>query len=446
MSGLRDLEPSYLEPATDIERLNFHGSISEIAPEQNDTAVQVIYYPDGQSKENDRHLNITSLDNQPVSDCMIATYPDNLTPLYRQRDCSLKLIMHRYVDHPEIRALEAMSDQHYLNAPSADPLKNYLNKVASYTRLTPAQEAVLFSELDKGIDVFNLQPADESITHEQNTVLLETAKAHTTILLSNLKLVVHIAKKYQHLNMPLIDLIQEGNLGLIKSIARFDIRKGFKFSTYAYFWISQTIIRAINDRFGLIHIPDVPRKAWTDLERSTLSLKTILGRTATETEVAVETGKSVEEIKKLSIGHLRFDSLNPYPDDEMPALADVLVDYAGDDFNGENPQLLDIDELNQLFRDNENTSVRDKIILSMRYGVYIRALAGTTVTVAGGQTKSYEELMQTIPPDSYLTLENIGKIFNVTNERIRQIQIKTLRALNDQATKFSMEAGPHNAR
>ncbi len=258
-----------------------------------------------------------------------------------------------------------------------DPVRMYLREIGSIPLIDSAREIELAKRLMDG---------DEAAKNE----LVE----------ANLRLVVSIAKRYVGKGMFFLDLIQEGNLGLIKAVDKFDYTKGYKFSTYATWWIRQAISRAIADQARTIRIPVHMIETIHRVSKSQRNLLQKLGRDATPEEVAKDLGMSVArvcEIMKISqdpvsletpIGEADDSHLGDFiPDDETPTPQDA-ASY----------QLLR-EQLGDILR---TLSPREEMVLRLRFGL------------EDGKTR---------------TLEEVGKEFNITRERIRQIEAKALRKL-----------------
>ncbi len=258
-----------------------------------------------------------------------------------------------------------------------DPVRMYLKEIGKVPLLTAEEEVQLALAMEKG-----------------------DKEAKRRLAEANLRLVVSIAKRYLGRGMLFLDLIQEGNLGLIKAVEKFDYRKGFKFSTYATWWIRQAITRAIADQARTIRIPVHMVETINKLIRVSRQLLQELGRDPTPEEIAKEMNMSVEkvrEIMKISqepvsletpIGEEEDSHLGDFiPDDDVPAPAEAAA------FTLLKEQLLNV---------LDTLTPREEKVLRLRFGL------------DDGRAR---------------TLEEVGKEFNVTRERIRQIEAKALRKL-----------------
>lgn len=288
-----------------------------------------------------------------------------------------------------------------------DPVRMYLKEIGKVPLLNADQEIELAKAMEAGLDAEKQLEEDkdnnklsEAKKKELNAIIYEGDEAKKRLAEANLRLVVSIAKRYVGRGMLFLDLIQEGNLGLIKAVEKFDFRKGFKFSTYATWWIRQAITRAIADQARTIRIPVHMVETINKLIRVSRQLLQELGREPLPEEVAKEMNMPVErvrEILKISqepvsletpIGEEEDSHLGDFiQDDNVPVPADAAA------FTLLKEQLVEV--LGTL-------TEREQKVLRLRFGL------------DDGRAR---------------TLEEVGKEFNVTRERIRQIEAKALRKL-----------------
>ncbi len=288
-----------------------------------------------------------------------------------------------------------------------DPVRMYLKEIGKVPLLTADQEIDLAQAMEAGADAEKELADDKDVNKlsdarkkELNAIIYEGEEAKKRLAEANLRLVVSIAKRYVGRGMLFLDLIQEGNLGLIKAVEKFDFRKGFKFSTYATWWIRQAITRAIADQARTIRIPVHMVETINKLIRVSRQLLQELGREPLPEEVAKEMNMPVErvrEILKISqepvsletpIGEEEDSHLGDFiQDDNVPVPADAAA------FTLLKEQLVEV--LGTL-------TEREQKVLRLRFGL------------DDGRAR---------------TLEEVGKEFNVTRERIRQIEAKALRKL-----------------
>ena len=259
-----------------------------------------------------------------------------------------------------------------------DPVKMYLKEIGRVPLLKPEDVPAIAKRIEEG---------DE--------------EAKNLLISANLRLVVSIAKKYVGRGMQFLDLIQEGNMGLVKAVEKFDYKKGFKFSTYATWWIRQAITRAIADQARTIRIPVHMVETINKLSRVQRQLLQELGREPTAEEISERmdglTPEKVREIQKVALEPVSLET--PVGDDDDSHLGDFLEDKgAVSPDSYANNQLLK-EELDIVLSD---LTEREEKVLRLRFGL------------VDGQTR---------------TLEEVGKEFNVTRERIRQIEAKAIRKL-----------------
>ena len=287
-----------------------------------------------------------------------------------------------------------------------DPVKMYLKEIGQIPLLDPKEEPIIARQIQEGEqakeDIKNPDLSEEERKKLQK-VIDEGENAKQTLISSNLRLVVSIAKKYVGRGMLFLDLIQEGNCGLIKAVEKFDYTKGFKFSTYATWWIRQSITRAIADQARTIRIPVHMVETINKLTRIQRQLVQDLGRDPLPEEIAEKmeniSAEKVREIQKIALDPVSLET--PIGEEDDSHLGDFIEDkdtLSPDDYT--NNQLLK-DEINAVL---QGLTEREEKVLRLRFGLL------------DGRTR---------------TLEEVGKEFNVTRERIRQIEAKALRKLKN---------------
>lgn len=287
-----------------------------------------------------------------------------------------------------------------------DPVKMYLKEIGQIQLLDPKEEPIIARQIQEGEqakeDIKNPDLSEEE-KKKLAKIIADGEEAKQTLISSNLRLVVSIAKKYVGRGMLFLDLIQEGNCGLIKAVEKFDYTKGFKFSTYATWWIRQSITRAIADQARTIRIPVHMVETINKLTRIQRQLVQDLGRDPMPEEIAEKmeniSAEKVREIQKIALDPVSLET--PIGEEDDSHLGDFIEDkdtLSPDDYT--NNQLLK-DEINAVL---QGLTEREEKVLRLRFGLL------------DGRTR---------------TLEEVGKEFNVTRERIRQIEAKALRKLKN---------------
>ena len=343
-------------------------------------------------KVSSKHL-VETLDDVDATQDQTERFYDILEQAGIEIDVSdvLDLIGTADMDNPTLSEMQAIEDEGLpadLDEPEAlpedvenakldDPVRMYLKEIGRIKLLTPEEEQEIAKKMAEG---------DEDARKRMSE--------------ANLRLVVSIAKRYVGRGMQLLDLIQEGNLGLMKAVEKFDYTKGYKFSTYATWWIRQSITRAIADQARTIRIPVHMVETINRVLRTSHSMVQKLGREPTTKEIAdelhIEESK-VEEVLKIAqepvsletpIGEEEDSHLGDFiPDDDIPAPAEAAA------FTLLKEQLMEV---------LDTLTEREEKVLRLRFGL------------DDGRAR---------------TLEEVGKEFNVTRERIRQIEAKALRKL-----------------
>jgi RNA polymerase sigma factor (sigma-70 family) len=286
-----------------------------------------------------------------------------------------------------------------------DLVRLYLTDIGQYPLLTKDDEVRLAQAIEEGLVAQeNLQGSGSQLTPTKRRELRRKVKAgeeaQRTFVQSNLRLVVSIAKKYQASGLPLLDLIQEGNLGLMHAVEKFDWRKGFKFSTYATWWIRQAITRGIANTGRTIRLPVHAGDTLARVQKAQSRLELKLGRPAT----LVELGAEVELPEDKLIEALRFRAeplslSEPLREDGDAELGDVVEDSSAESpFEMAATSMLP-QEIERLL---EPLDLREREILRLRFGL------------DRGEPR---------------TLEEVGEHFNLTRERIRQIEARAMSKL-----------------
>ena len=274
-------------------------------------------------------------------------------------------------EEPKVRAAE----------PSTDSLQLFLKDIGKVELLTAAQEVELAKRIERG-------------EHRAKQEMIE----------ANLRLVVSIAKRYRNQGLPFLDLIQEGTIGLVRAAEKFDYRKGFKFSTYATWWIRQAVARALADKARTIRMPVHVVEKLNKIVRSERKLRAELGREPSSVEIGREldlTPVEVEQIRRSSQTPVSLEK--PVGDEEESEFGQFIADEKAESPFERAADLLTNEALKEAL---ENLSYRERRVLELRYGL-------------GGEHPR--------------TLDEVGRTFKVTRERIRQIENQSLKKLQSLA-------------
>ncbi len=289
---------------------------------------------------------------------------------------------------------------------SDEAIRQYLDGIGSYNLLDAEDEVRLAKAIETGRKADGALESEKDDKKRRNLHQMVRAgeEARQTFIRCNLRLVVSIAKRYGHAKLPFLDLVQEGNLGLIRAVEKFEYRKGFKFSTYATWWIRQAITRAIADKSRTIRVPVHMMDTINQLHSAEGNLTKRLGRQPTDEELADESGLTVEKITEArKVAPEPVSIFEPVGDDNA-----MLGDFI-EDLDAAAPFDLIASKLNleNLRFVLERLTDRERTIIEMRYGL------------GGGDPA---------------TLDEVGRHFNVTRERIRQIEAKALAKMRHPST------------
>ncbi len=286
-----------------------------------------------------------------------------------------------------------------------DHVKMYLKEIGKVNLLTPEEELSLAKRMADGEKAKEQleeigEDIDEDTKKQIDLLIADGEKAKKSLAEANLRLVVSIAKRYVGRGMLFLDLIQEGNLGLIKAVDKFDYTKGYKFSTYATWWIRQAITRAIADQARTIRIPVHMVETINKLVRVSRQLVQELGREPTPEELAKELNMPVDKVREISkISQEPVSLETPIGEEEDSHLGDFIPDEDAPAPSEAASFVLLKEQLGAVL---ETLSEREAKVLRLRFGL------------DDGRAR---------------TLEEVGKEFDVTRERIRQIEAKALRKL-----------------
>ncbi|HEY63702.1 MAG TPA: sigma-70 family RNA polymerase sigma factor [Caldilineae bacterium] len=298
-------------------------------------------------------------------------------------------------------------------APLNDLVRYYMQQISRTPLLTPEEERELAWKVVHGQEAakrLKEEPdLDEETRAELQKIVEEGEKAREHLIKANTRLVVSLAKRYVNMGLPFLDLIQEGNIGLIKATERFNPSLGNRFSTYASWWIRQSILRALSNRGHAIRLPVHKRDAIRRMKRTKQEMYKTLGREPTDEELAEALGitpRELAELQRLAIRTISLDQ--PVGEDEETTLGELIVD-------GDAPTPFDVASLSQLREDVRNAleslNEREREVLYLRYGL------------DGGEMR---------------TLQEVAEELGVTRERVRQIESRALRKMRSPRARRSL--------
>lgn len=306
-------------------------------------------------------------------------------------------------DSDDIAAIEAEDDD-LIDPPVEDSIQLYLQEIGQVPLLTAEQEMILGKQLAEGkiayqcLDQESYATWDERIKLERQVALADEARRE--IIQANLRLVVSVAKKYINSSMSFMDLVQEGNIGLMRAVEKFDYTKGHKFSTYATWWIRQAITRAIADQSRTIRLPVHMGEAISQVKRTSHKLQQSMQREPSPEEIADAMGISPNKVRRTLEASMHPLSL------EMPVGQEGegrMGDFIEDDRVATPAEAAAASMLREQIEEVlQKLPERERKIIQLRYG---------------------------LKDGRYRTLEEVGVEFGITRERIRQIEAVALRKL-----------------
>lgn len=328
-----------------------------------------------------------------------ASWVDDVAQLARERGLQVVDDLSEVsLDRPEAATISA----------SSDPVRQYLNEIGRTELLTAEEEVDLSKRYQAGLAARTLLNARECLSPRRRAMLAsiqrDGRRAKDHMIRANLRLVVSNARKFRGRGLDLLSLIQEGNLGLIRAVEKFDHTKGYKFSTYATWWIRQALQRGLADKARTVRLPAHVFETLGKIRFVELDLLQALGREPTEDEVAAELGMGVERLREIRQAAQDVSSLDtPVGEDGDATLGELVADEGAADPATSAASLL---TQNEIARALAALDARERAVLMWRFGMM------------DGEEH---------------TLEEIGEHFGLTRERIRQIEKKTLTKLRHPA-------------
>lgn len=291
---------------------------------------------------------------------------------------------------------------------SSNTVRDYLKEIARTPLLKAEEEVKLANQIQSMLPLLD----KKNLTLEEKAIIRQGERAKQLMVQANLRLVVSIAKKYQNRGLSMLDLIQEGSIGLMRASEKFDAAKGYKFSTYSYWWIRQAMTRAIANHARTIRLPIHITQDLNKVKKVTRQLSQKLGRKPSEREIAQELDMDLKKLRALaqSARITKPKSLNVTIDENQTELGQILADDSASPSDFVASQEIRNQIQNLLY----TLSPKQRDVITLRYGLN------------DGQTMTYEQ---------------IGDICGISRERVRQIKNKAMKLLKKKAIQEAMLAG-----
>ncbi len=291
---------------------------------------------------------------------------------------------------------------------SNNTVRDYLQAIGRTPLLKAEEEVKLANQIQATLPLLD----KENLTPEEKKIVWQGQKAKQKMVQANLRLVVSIAKKYQNRGLSLLDLIQEGSIGLMRAAEKFDARKGYKFSTYSYWWIRQAMTRALANHARTIRLPIHIIQELNQVKKVTRQLSQKLGRKPTDSEIVEELDIDIDKLRSLAQAAkiTKTKSLNVAIDDNQTELGELLADdsTSPSDFVTELETSANIENLLHIL------SPKQRDVITLRYGL------------KDGRVMTYEQ---------------IGNILGISRERVRQIKNKAIKLIKQKTIKNPGLAG-----